>query len=368
MFSTIKGGEKAIDASHKLLKKQRRGNTEVPELEVDAIREQLGLAVDRVMAEGSLYSPELAALAIKQAQGDLVEAAYLLRAYRATLPRIGESRPVETTAMTVNRRLSTTYKNVPGGQLLGATYDYTHRLLDFSLANVGGDDESDRVAHQGTALVTSDAPQPNSHLIESDCEDCDDHAADITRNPLSFPMSRDGRLQALARGDEGFLSGLAYSTMRGYGRAHPFLSNMKVGSLTVEFEIPEVGETVTIGEIELTEVEILNKRVGSGEKDDQPRFIKGYGLAFGRSERKAMAMAILDFTLRTRELGDEPAYPAQDEEFVLSHSDNIDASGLVQHLKLPHYVDFQAEVQSLTELRDRAALKEEEPQDDEGVI
>src|SRR5262245_24880217 len=88
MFTTIKGGEEAIAASHELLSEQRRGDRRVPELSVQQIGEQLGLAVDRVMAEGSLYAPELAALAVKQSQGDLVEAAYLLRAYRATLNRV----------------------------------------------------------------------------------------------------------------------------------------------------------------------------------------------------------------------------------------------------------------------------------------
>ena len=70
----------------------------VPEISTDQIREQLPLAVDRVMAEGSLYDPELAALAIKQARGDLIEAIFLLRAYRTTLPRFGASEPLDTGA------------------------------------------------------------------------------------------------------------------------------------------------------------------------------------------------------------------------------------------------------------------------------
>jgi alpha-D-ribose 1-methylphosphonate 5-triphosphate synthase subunit PhnI len=35
---------------------------------------------------------------------------------------------------------------------------------------------------------------------------------------------------------------------------------------------------------------------------------------------------------------------------VLSHSDSVEASGFVQHLKLPHYVDFQAELSLLRTL------------------
>jgi alpha-D-ribose 1-methylphosphonate 5-triphosphate synthase subunit PhnI len=36
---------------------------------------------------------------------------------------------------------------------------------------------------------------------------------------------------------------------------------------------------------------------------------------------------------------------------VLSHSDNVQATGFVEHLKLPHYVDFQAELGLLRRLR-----------------
>jgi len=59
-----------------------------PTHQVRQIVQQMRLAVDRVMAEGSLYDPTLAALAIKQTEGDLVEAAFLVRAYRSTLPRL----------------------------------------------------------------------------------------------------------------------------------------------------------------------------------------------------------------------------------------------------------------------------------------
>jgi alpha-D-ribose 1-methylphosphonate 5-triphosphate synthase subunit PhnI len=109
----------------------------VAELSIAQIREQLKLAVNRVMAEGSLYDPDLAALAIKQARGDLIEAVFLIRAYRTTLPRFGASHPVDTGAMACDRRISATFKDLPGGQVLGPTFDYTHRLLDFALAAEG---------------------------------------------------------------------------------------------------------------------------------------------------------------------------------------------------------------------------------------
>src|SRR5262245_6325500 len=134
MYVAVKGGEAAIAAAHELVARDRRGDTGITELTTDQIREQLTLAVNRVMCEGSLYDPDLAALAIKQVRGDLIEAIFLLRAYRTTLPRLGYAEPMDTSAMAIRRRISATYKDLPGGQILGPTFDYTHRLLDPTLA------------------------------------------------------------------------------------------------------------------------------------------------------------------------------------------------------------------------------------------
>src|SRR4051795_11587321 len=138
-YVAVKGGERAIDAAHGWLAEERRGDPSVPEMSLAQIEAQLGRAVDRAMGEGSLYDRELAALAIKQAQGDLIEAAFLLRAYRTTLPRFAHSLPVDTAGMAVERRISAIFKDLPGGQVLGPTYDYTHRLLDFALAEGGAE-------------------------------------------------------------------------------------------------------------------------------------------------------------------------------------------------------------------------------------
>ena len=136
MYVAVKGGEAAILASHDLVAEARRGDPAVPELSTMQIREQMGLAVARVMNEGSLYDADFAALALKQAQGDAIEAAFLIRAWRTTLSRFGSSLPLDTAAMAIRRRISATYKDLPGGQVLGPTYDYTHRLFDFDLASV----------------------------------------------------------------------------------------------------------------------------------------------------------------------------------------------------------------------------------------
>src|ERR1700744_4172515 len=132
-YVAVKGGEQAIDNAHAWLARERRGDTVHPVLSVAQIEQQLGRSVDRVMAEGSLYDRELAALAVKQAQGDLIEAAFLLRAYRTTLPRFAHSEPVDTAGMRIQRRTPAVFKVLPGGQILGPTYDYTPRLLDFAL-------------------------------------------------------------------------------------------------------------------------------------------------------------------------------------------------------------------------------------------
>lgn len=352
MYVAVKGGEKAIASAHKLLAEERRGDPDVPELTLEQIKGQMSLAVDRVMTEGSVYDRDLAALAIKQASGDLVEAIFLLRAYRNTLPRLATSEPIDTGAMTIRRRISSTYKDLPGGQLLGPTFDYTHRLLDFDLGEGGqAPDPAD------TAPAEHDTPVPRvaevlngEGLIEREVAAEDDpDGTDVTREPMTFPAGRDVRLQNLARGDEGFLLALGYSTQRGYGRNHPFAGEIRMGDVAVEIVPEELGFAIDIGEISLTECEMVNQFTGSDTSP--PQFTRGYGIAFGGSERKAMAMALVDRALRAEDLGEEADAPAQDEEFVLYHSDNVEAQGFVQHLKLPNYVDFQSELELVRKLR-----------------
>jgi alpha-D-ribose 1-methylphosphonate 5-triphosphate synthase subunit PhnI len=398
------------------------------------------LAVNRVMAEGSLYDPDLAALAIKQARGDLIEAIFLARAFRTTLPRFGASVPVDTGAMRVRRRISATFKDLPGGQVLGPTFDYTHRLLDERLATQAGDD-ADRTAAEtttsarpnvpplppagegwggGTAptpdaspageipapslpssdrtrLLPSSTPETEAGnirlrsgrgftgarvhtsgeaaeapagpmprvtdllgdegLIEPAPADDGTPPRDLTREPLSFPADRPLRLQALARGDEGFLLALGYSTQRGYARTHPFVGEIRFGEVEVSLHAEELGFAVPLGEISVTECQSVNQFKGSATQP--PQFTRGYGLVFGQLERKAMSMALVDRSLRFAELGEEKSAPAQDEEFVLSHCDNVQATGFVEHLKLPHYVDFQAELDLIRRMRAEHAAEAE---------
>lgn len=353
MYVAVKGGERAIEESWRQLESERRGDAALAELSVEQIRQQLRLAVARVMTEGSVYDEELAALAIKQAAGDLVEAIFLVRAYRTTLPRFGYTRPIDTEKMQLQRRISSTFKDLPGGQLLGPTYDYTQRLLDFALLAEGT--PAPAAAPQPAAVPEVAMPRVISlldreGLIEQErVSEEFQEPGDLSREPLRMPAARSTRLQNLARGDEGFLLALGYATQRGYGHSHPFAGEIRLGTVAVEMELEELGYAIEIGEIEITECQMINKFDGS--LHIPPAFTQGYGLAFGHAERKTMAMALVDRALRAEELGETLESPTQDHEFVLYHSDNVEASGFVQHLKLPHYVDFQSELNLVRRLR-----------------
>jgi len=354
MYVAVKGGERAINNAHRLLAEQRRGDKKIAEIETDQIEQQLSLSVTRVMAEGSLYDRDLAALAIKQGRGDLIEAIFLMRAYRTTLPRFAFSKPIRTADMDVSRRISATFKDLPGGQILGPTFDYTHRLLDFTLM-ANGEDPID--APSGEHPVDENMPRVLDDilnyegLIQDEPVPVDDTApvADLTREPIKFPAGRDLRLQNLTRGDEGFVLALGYSTQRGYANSHAFVGEIRYGTVSVEIEPEELGFAIDIGDIELTECETVNKFKGS--KTQLPQFTRGYGLVFGQNERKAISMALVDRAMRADEMGEQIMGPAQDSEFVMEHSDNVQSTGFVEHIKLPHYVDFQGELELVRRMR-----------------
>lgn len=388
MYVAVKGGEKAIANAHALLAKRGRGDENVDRIDWRQVHEQLGVLVSRVMAEGSLYAPDLAAKALLQAQGDVLEAVTLLRSYRTTLPRFGTTEALDTASLPAERRVSATFKDLPGGQQLGATFDYTHRLLANTLDTPAINHEAAaNAATSGTVASATDtidtvstvgdsranlAAMPRvtdllgtDALIEPERPEGwnDPDPADLTREPTTFPMSRAERLQALTRGDEGFLLSLGYSTQRGFGRTHPFVGEVRVGEVEVEFDVPELGFSVPIGRIEVTECQMVNQFVGTA--DSPPLFTRGYGLVFGRAERKAMSMSLVDRALRADEFSERRDSPAQDEEFVIAHSDNVQATGFVEHLKLPHYVDFQGELVLLRQLNrefaERQAAQAGEP-------
>ena len=342
MYVAVKGGEAAILNSYRLLAQQRRGDAAVAELSVAQIIQQLRLAVDRVMTEGSVYDPELAALAIKQSAGDLVEAIFLLRAYRATLPRLAYTEAIDTGRMVLARRVSATFKDLPGGQLLGPTYDYTQRLLDFSLLATGASPEPETPTASVEPAPAEAAPRVidllnHEGLVEDQAvPEGDPEPFDLTRQPLRFPADRSARLQNLSRADEGFLLAMAYSTQRGYAESHPFVGEIRFGTVELCLVPEELGFEISLGDIAVTECQMVNQFKGS--HTEPPQFTRGYGLA--------------------QELGEEVTAPAQMPEFVMSHSDSLESSGVVQHLKLPHYVDFQSELELVRKMRHAMARQD----------
>lgn len=356
-YTAVKGGEEAIKAAERL----ENAASENSGLTVEAVEKGMRYAVDAVMSEAGLFAPKLAARAVVQAQGDLAEAAFLLRAYRSTLPRIGYTQTADTDSMCLVRRVSSAFKDVPGGQILGPTRDYSQRLLGLGRAEEptengvvesgdgnGGDGTLPRI----TALLREAGMVARRRPEESG------EPFDLTREALTVPASRSARLQSLARGEAGAMTALAYSSLRGFGAIHPTLGEFRVGYLPVKVEHPHTGEEVEVGEIHCTEVEAVGKDMGyGGEGDDEEKAMSlGYGLVFGRNERKAIAMAILDAAIRVGgERADGPAGPAEDEEFVLYHADGIEATGFVEHLKLPHYVTFQSSLDRLREVQKNPA-------------
>lgn len=342
-YVAVTGGSEAIEQSLRLLEIFRESGEDIS---ISCIKENMGLLIDKIMSEAGFYSRDYAALALKQCEGSVEEAVFLLRAYRSTLPRNYYSNTVDTGDMRLIRRISAAFKDILGGQILGPTYDYSHRLLDFSLFD---DNKCDAVQEKASKVSEELSGEDIrcgrvTDLLRAEgvmemVADDETPPFDVTSNLLTFPAPRSARLQTFARSDAGFLGGVAYSSMRGYGAVHPTVAELRSGY--VEVCVPYVldeKEEICIGEIFVTEVEAL---VPSHTETDE-EFAKmtlsgGYGLIFGRNENKAIAMAIADASLETS--GDTPS---QDEEFVLTHGDCLEMSGFISHLKLPHYVTFQS--------------------------
>lgn len=136
---------------------------------------------------------------------------------------------------------------------------------------------------------------------------------------------------------------LAYSSMRGYGSIHPTVGELRVGRVAVRIPHPwRKGSALTLGSVSITEVEIVAsvQRADDGAK---PTFTLGYGSCFGHNEVKAISLGVLDRAMRST----SPHAPAEDQEFVLLHTDGVESSGFCSHFKLPHYVTFQADLDRL---------------------
>jgi alpha-D-ribose 1-methylphosphonate 5-triphosphate synthase subunit PhnI len=342
-YTAVKGGLDAILAAEALISDTSN------RLDPGAVGRGARLLIDQIMGEGGLYAPELAALAIAQTEGDPIEAAFLLRAYRSTLPRLGYTLPADGRRMRVLRRISSAFKDVPGGQVLGRTRDYTQRLLD---VDGGFARRAQEAAPNPAATGNGELPDFPS-VVEMLREEGLVRPAqaeptepfDITRDAIRFPAPRSARLQAMARGETGFIVAMGYSAQRGYGAGHPTIAELRSGEVPIQIQHPLTHDPVTLGAVSLTEVEAINHTSGGmgativgGDEGHAERFVLGYGVSFGRHERKAIGMAIIDVSMNIP----GNSGPAADEEFVLMHCDALESSGFVEHIKLPHYVTFQS--------------------------
>jgi alpha-D-ribose 1-methylphosphonate 5-triphosphate synthase subunit PhnI len=365
-YSGVKGGMDAILAAERLVRRKRAA---APWSATTAIIESYRLAVDRIMGEAGLYDEGIAADAFRQAEGDLVEAAHLVRSYRSSLPRLALSTPVDPDEMSVLRRIVPASRTPDGPQLLGRTTDYTARMLERPDGPVPAPAEEAQPAGAPAGPAAdreqTDLRRPRrfyEQLLKSDlavahAEPADDpEPFDVSRGAARPPAPRSAVLASMARAETGALIALWYRSVRGPdGAFHEItLGEVRHGRLPVRVVHPLTGNPVEIGHVRATEAEAIEDLNGPAE--DRTRLDVGYGLCFGHNERKAIAMANLDIAFRRAE-GDEL------EQLLLLTTDGLDSSGFLEHLKLPHYVTFRSIVDR--KLASRAALADSERAADE---
>jgi len=354
-YVAIKGGGRAIEGAADALELLRTRQAESARpLDTDTIEKQLYFLHSRILSEGGLYHPQLASLAIKQSLGDTLEASFALRAYRSTKPRLLETPVHDTTNMRLIRRISASFKDIPGGQMLGPTTDYALRLLRMELLNESPEQFQAIAKRLFAGLPERVVPDSFPKVLDSLRAEgllpqvnqaAREQPFDITREPLIFPVPRSAALATMARGETGSLLAIAYSNMRGYGDVHPTVAELRVGYLPVMLPHPITGELIEVGEVLMTECEVVAMYQGD-DTQSVPTFTLGYGASFGHNEVKAISMAILDRALQ-KGMQDGAENPSEDPEFVLLHVDGIDSMGFASHYKMPHYVTFQSDMDRL---------------------
>jgi alpha-D-ribose 1-methylphosphonate 5-triphosphate synthase subunit PhnI len=355
-YSAARGGLDAILAAEELMRAKRDGGSSPP-LGIDQVTERLNLAVDRVMGEAGLWAPHLAAIALRQAQGDIIEAAHLLRAYRSTRMRLAEPVTVHADELEILRRIVPAYRVPPGPQLLGRTLDYVGRLLDTGSRPRSADppDPAPAALEPPNAAAASalNGRHPgrlldllrSQGMIRDRRREDDPEPHDVTRDPVRPGAPRSARLSVMARAETGALVNLWYRNILGpNGYIHEVtLGEVRHGRLPVRVTHPVTGQPVCLGSVRVTEVEAIEDL--DGAEEERGFFDVGYGLCLGHNERKAIAMANLDIAVE-RDGGRSPL-----EQSVLMTTDGLDASGFLEHLKLPHYVTFRSMVDRKAAIR-----------------
>jgi alpha-D-ribose 1-methylphosphonate 5-triphosphate synthase subunit PhnI len=341
-YVATRGGERAIEQSQRLFREEMGA---ISPARVQEIRTAMPYLIDRVMGEASLYDEDLAALALAQTGGELYEAILLLRAWRTTQPRLAVAAPVTQDGLFTHRRISAAFKDIPGGQVLGPTLDYAHRILATEV--LSGETHQPPAVEPAAQAAPAHQPsvaawQAENELLTAPMPDatCGDDIPDVTREPLLFPAKRAHTLQSLARAETGGVLALGYAAQRGYGKAHPTVNELRLAEAEVRVTHPR-GTTFSAGRVKISQAEVVNKK---GDQLDL-----GFAATMGWNEVKVIAAATLDLNS-----GDAPKGSATEEEFFLYHTEGVESSGFCIHFKLPHYVTFQS---SLDAMRDAKAKK-----------
>jgi alpha-D-ribose 1-methylphosphonate 5-triphosphate synthase subunit PhnI len=341
-YVAARGGEQAIQNAEKLFHVLKASlNSEA----VRMVEQQLPYLIDRVMGEGSLYATELAALALAQTGGDLYEATLLLRSYRSTQPRIAYAEAVSQENVLTLRRISAAFKDIPGGQILGPTLDYSHRVLklDTLEQNVTLEGlESATKATPATQPALADWQRQQGLLakIQTKQEDVSE-LPDVTREPMLFPAPRAQRLQSLARAETGGLLSFAYTHMRGYGTVHPTVNEVRLGYAEVMLKHPVTGVTFSAGRVRVSQGEVVTP-FSDKATDAEPQLGIGFTATLGWNEVKVISGAMLDMAMN-----EGTDHPMSNDEFILEHTESVEASGFCIHYKLPHYVTFQSSLEAM---------------------
>jgi alpha-D-ribose 1-methylphosphonate 5-triphosphate synthase subunit PhnI len=349
-YVASRGGARAIEQSERLYRSEMGRITPA---RVAEILESMPYLIDRVMGEASLYDEDLAALALAQTGGDLYESVLLLRAWRTTQPRLCVAEAVTQDSLFTHRRISAAFKDIPGGQMLGPTLDYAHRILATEVLE-GRDFVPEPV---GLAAVPAPSRQPSvaawqadNGLVSAVSPDglTGNDIPDVTREPLLFPAKRAHSLQSLARADTGGVLALGYAAQRGYGQAHPTVNELRLAEAEIVVAHPR-GTRFSAGRVKVSQAEVVSKKGVELEL--------GFSATLGWNEVKVIAAATLDLNAKGA-----PKGTATEEEFFLYHTEGVESSGFCIHFKLPHYVTFQSSLDAMRDAKARATVSEKSPE------
>jgi len=345
-YVATRGGERAIEQSERLFRAEMG---EITPDRVAELRDALPYLVDRVMGEASLYDEDIAALALAQTGGELYEAVLLLRAWRTTQPRLMVAEPVTQDSLFTHRRISAAFKDIPGGQVLGPTLDFAHRILATEVLSGA----PFKPAPVDPAATPSPKHQPSVAAWQADNDlltapkpdtATGNDIPDITREPLLFPAKRAHTLQSLARAETGGVLALGYAAQRGYGQAHPTVNELRLAEAEVQVRHPR-GTLFSAGRVKVSQAEVVSKK--------GTELGLGFAATLGWNEVKVIAAATLDLNAKGA-----PKGSATEEEFFLYHTEGVEASGFCIHFKLPHYVTFQSSLDAMRDAKAKTAAQE----------